>query len=189
VADILQWEPYALVAPASPVLSVATDSSGTWVGGVGSVLRLAADGSVDTAEPAPISPISALYLADGWVIAGGADGLARRHGSVTDTMSGGWQRADVQGGAAPVTAITASPSRDVLLAATLAGVLRSSDRGRTWLPSSFGLPEGEVTDVAAGPDGTLLAATTSGLFWSRNGGRAWRPAVLRRGRRGHRVAG
>jgi photosystem II stability/assembly factor-like uncharacterized protein len=53
-------------------------------------------------------------------------------------------------------------------------VLKSTDGGKTWVPSSNGLPERLVADLAIAPNGTLWAGTSAGLFKSMDGGRTWR---------------
>lgn len=73
----------------------------------------------------------------------------------------------------------------MLFAGTDSGVFRSSDAGRSWLPSNQGLPDADpdtgLTDVVVGalaalPEKNLIyAGTARGVFKSTNGGRRWQP--------------
>ncbi len=63
-------------------------------------------------------------------------------------------------------------------AGTAAGVFKSTDDGKTWVPKTVGLPQGSnaaITALAAGPSvpETLYAGTTVGLFRSTDGGETW----------------
>ncbi len=61
-----------------------------------------------------------------------------------------------------------------------AGLLRSTDGGRYWRYSSFGLQDFSITALVAAPDWNnrevVFAATATGLYRSPNGGRAWKSA-------------
>lgn len=162
------WRRSSAVDLASPILSVAAAADGLWVGGLGGVARFAA---VPAACVRPLTCVAALCVVEGWLVAGGAEGLARhRLGDPADA----WEAAQVQGGTAPVAALLALDG-DVVLAATVGdGVLRSTDRGRTFVPASFGLADAEVSALAAVPGGGVLAGTPTGALLSTNLGRAWR---------------
>ncbi|GAA2755610.1 hypothetical protein [Actinopolymorpha rutila] len=179
--------------PASPILSAATGlrSEDLWLGGVGGVVSTGSTSVVN----GPLTCVAALGVVAGRLLAGGAEGIARR-------TRDAWDLAQVQGSGAPVVAfldvrppaaLEATESGedhqdhqddDVALAATLGdGVLRSVDGGRTWQPV-FGLADTEVTALVRTPGGRLLAGTPEGVFASENAGRAWR-----RTGRGGREAG
>lgn len=180
------WRAWPPIVVATPVLALVAGPDGLWAGGVGGVAwqprerEERADRDDRDAWQAreaglPLSAVAALAVADGWLLAGGAEGIARsRDGGRT------WQRAVVPGDIDPVAAIAISPrfSEDgVALAATLGGgILRSDDAGQNWQPVTFGLHEWEVTGLAWGADEAVLAATTDGIYRSPNAGRAWRPA-------------
>jgi photosystem II stability/assembly factor-like uncharacterized protein len=60
-----------------------------------------------------------------------------------------------------------------------AGLLRSRDGGRTWVPTGFssGL-DAPVVAVAVGPDDHVAVATTAGdIQKSRDGGRTWQKVL------------
>ncbi|MET9022066.1 hypothetical protein ABZV93_18995 [Actinopolymorpha sp. NPDC004070] len=172
--------------PASPILSAARGPrpEELWLGGVGGVVSIGATG-VDGAAgvDGPLTCVAALGAVAGRLLAGGAEGIARRTGDA-------WDLAQVQGSGAPVVAFLDVPAADVdsaasdheegnadsnvALAATLGdGVLRSVDGGRTWQPV-FGLADTEVTALVRTPGGRLLAGTPEGVFAGDNSGRAWR---------------
>jgi photosystem II stability/assembly factor-like uncharacterized protein len=70
-----------------------------------------------------------------------------------------------------------------VLAGTLgAGVLRSTDGGRRWLLSNFGLQDFTILAAASAGDWTrrevAFAGTTDGIYRSIGGGRAWKSAGL-----------
>ena len=87
---------------------------------------------------------------------------------------------------APVISLAASPNfhRDrVVLAGTDGdGILRSTDGGRHWQLSNFGLRDYAIFDLAVAPVWEryeyAFAVTEGGLYQSPNGGRAWRRANL-----------
>jgi ligand-binding sensor domain-containing protein len=93
-----------------------------------------------------------------------------------------WHRCWVEQTDAPVVAIAPSPdfARDrTLLAATDGdGILRSTDGGRHWELSNFGLREFTMLDVVNAPRmgryEHAFALSENGLYLSPNGGRAWR---------------
>jgi photosystem II stability/assembly factor-like uncharacterized protein len=65
---------------------------------------------------------------------------------------------------------------DVVFAATSGGLLKSTDKGRTWSPRGGGLPQLDITGLALHPDGRTLAASdygTGGLWRSTDGGDTW----------------
>jgi photosystem II stability/assembly factor-like uncharacterized protein len=82
--------------------------------------------------------------------------------------------------------MVASPSfaRDrVLLAGTAGtGILRSTDGGRNWQLSNFGLHDFSILAVATAPEWgrreVSFAGTAHGLYRTPNGGRAWKKMDL-----------
>lgn len=167
------WRELRPVDLPSAVLAVTQHGDDLWLGGPGGVVTT---GSTSSTR-APLTSVGAVRTVGPWLIAGGAEGLARR--LLTDPDSP-WETAEVKGTRSPIAAIEACPQGDsyedvVLVAATLGdGVLRSEDLGRTWQPANYGLEELDVSGFAAAPDGTLFAATANGVFRSRAGIRAWK---------------
>jgi photosystem II stability/assembly factor-like uncharacterized protein len=172
------WKQDAVIDLPTPILAVTGDDQMVTAGGVGSLVRLRS-GTGGGVERTPLTALTALCLADGWLVAGGVDGIARRRWNLLETgpppADPGWERADIRGGRSPVSTIIATREGEALLAGTLTvGVLRSTDLGRTWAAANFGLANLEVTGLAVHPDGAVIAGTASGMFYSRNDGRAWR---------------
>ncbi|UIX31992.1 WD40/YVTN/BNR-like repeat-containing protein [Streptomyces sp. GQFP] len=112
----------------------------------------------------------------GTFVTGVAPDPARRPGGPGLFVTGvAPEPARVPGGIGPVCAFAAL-SDGTLLAATLGdGVVRSTDGGRTWKRSGFGLASPEVSCLLPAADGTVLAGTAQGVHRARAGGRAWQP--------------
>ncbi|GAB3415176.1 hypothetical protein GCM10027569_36410 [Flindersiella endophytica] len=154
----------------SPVLALGFLRGSLWLGGLGGVGHGGASGQPPQGL---LTAVAALTALDETLIAGGAEGIARR----VQTPDGPeWERAEVQSGGSPIAAFAGYES-DALIAGTLGdGVLRSTDGGKTWVTSNFGLDDLEVIAVACGPDdGPFLAGTARGVFHSRDG-QGWRRA-------------
>jgi photosystem II stability/assembly factor-like uncharacterized protein len=69
-------------------------------------------------------------------------------------------------------------SSEVLLASTAEfGVFRSTDAGRSWMPSNPGLEDTQTHDVAYGTNDPDVAYVTThdGIYRSDDGGRTWEP--------------
>ena len=75
-------------------------------------------------------------------------------------------------GATVLDLLYADPDRDILFAATDAGVFRSADGGRTWAQASGGLPGFTVTQIVGRPDQLFVSLDGGGVYRSRNG-EAW----------------
>ncbi len=71
--------------------------------------------------------------------------------------------------------LTFASQPEVVVAATSAGVFRSSDGGRTWAVRSAGLPALNVTSVA-GPSWRLYAGLEGGGLWRSVNGGVWEQA-------------
>jgi photosystem II stability/assembly factor-like uncharacterized protein len=97
-----------------------------------------------------------------------------------------WYSAHLRQPVQAVTCFVASPNfeRDgVLLAGTAgSGILRSTDGGRNWQLSSFGLHDFTILAVDAavewGRREVAFAGTAHGLYRTPNGGRAWKKVDL-----------
>jgi photosystem II stability/assembly factor-like uncharacterized protein len=169
-----EWNYFPQIIVPTPVLALVAGPGGLWASGPGGVAWHAADNEWRSRiSGLPLTDVAALIYAGGWLIAGGAEGIARSpNGGVS------WQSADIQGGATGVASMVASPNFNqdtTALAATLGGgIMRTEDAGKTWKPATFGLQDFEVTALAWGAGETVLAATADGIYRSPNGGRAWR---------------
>ncbi|MBC8160574.1 MAG: hypothetical protein H7Z42_05070 [Roseiflexaceae bacterium] len=168
------WNHLPPILVTTPVLALAAGPDGLWASGPGGVAWHPSGSEWHSRiSGLPLTDVAALVYTGGWLIAGGAEGIAR-------SKDGGlsWQAADILGDATAVAAIVASPSfreDTTALAATLGGgIIRSEDAGRSWKPATFGLQEFEVIALAWGTGEQLLAATSDGVYRSPNAGRAWR---------------
>src|SRR5437879_4414771 len=88
-------------------------------------------------------------------------------------MTGRWELLEARPGGTVTSLVT---SGSVVLAATPAGLRRSTDDGRTWsVVGRVGVPSSEV--VVASPaftaDALLLAGTADGLLRSQDAGQTW----------------
>lgn len=178
---IPDWQMLPSITLPTPILSIATGPDTCWVSGVGGIARAALplDAQSNMWQPCiaglPLTSITALMFAGGWLFAGGPEGIAR-----SSDEGSTWQRAQIEGDTCAVSAIVASPafSKDTTaLAASLdGGVVRTTNAGRTWSLATFGLHDFEVTALLWTSGTTVLAATADGVYRSPNAGRAWRVA-------------
>jgi len=106
-----------------------------------------------------------------------------RGGLLLSTDSGAtWQTCLLPPPPPNITTLVFSPhftEDGLIFAGTLEdGVFRSSDRGRHWAASNFGLLDLNIYCLAVSPDfandETLVVGAESGVFHSVNGGRSWR---------------
>src|SRR5437868_1963219 len=93
-------------------------------------------------------------------------------------MSDRWERiATSYGGTVGGLARTRSEAKDMLFAATSAGVFRSTDGGQTWSLPGSGPTVAFASSVVASPrfahDRTLFACGPDGLHRSSDGGDTW----------------
>jgi hypothetical protein len=129
---------------------VGSNGAGIWQQGPGGSWQRIDDGFFDNLE------INDLAIARGTVYAGAANGLFARR------ADGGW--AEVAGLPATITDLVASPQDpNIWLAATPAGIYRSTDAGLSWQAVS---PPWIVWDLAWGPDGALWAARSAGAVFT-----------------------
>ncbi len=142
-----------------------------------------------------LTSVAVRTLAAGWqdgqIFAGTDQGVfvSTDYGQRWQAAGSGLPR-DRTGTVATTALVTLTDSRQrqrTLLAATAAGVYRSSDKGASWQAASTGLPPqrsgartlpAAVSLLAGGTDGrtlatTLFAATGEGLFRSDDGGDHW----------------
>src|SRR5262245_11410463 len=124
--------------PAS-VTAIATGAGGIWAGGLGGVSKYSErDGWTSPPISIATHSVSALAFGDGSLLAGHETGIAR-------STDGGktWTETSVSDINPTISALALSPAfatDGVALAGTVrSGVLRSSDHGRSWKISNFGL--------------------------------------------------
>ncbi|MBZ0296249.1 MAG: hypothetical protein K8L99_27060 [Anaerolineae bacterium] len=157
----------------APLLALHATPDGLWVGGTGGVAHYANGQWTPHIAGLPLTVIGGLATAEGWLFAGGMEGIAR-------SADGGenWQLATVHGSASGIASIITSPNfaqDTAALAATLeGGILRSEDAGNTWTASNFGLSDFEVSALVWLAEDVVVAGTSGGIYRSPNGGRAWR---------------
>jgi photosystem II stability/assembly factor-like uncharacterized protein len=175
------WQKTASAPPGGTVIGLAAGSQGQlWLASPAGLFQRTSQGWLPVTRGLPFNEINAIYgVSRSLFVAGLPAGVAY-------TIDGGqrWFAARIDQTRQPVTCFTASPAfgRDgVVLAGTHGdGILRSTDGGRNWNLSNFGLRHFEVLALAATDDWSryerLYAATEGGVYESPNGGRAWRPA-------------
>ncbi|MBA4865656.1 hypothetical protein H1V43_30815 [Streptomyces sp. PSKA54] len=133
--------------------------------------REAAPAMTSSATVPADAPVTALFLTDRVLFVGGIGTIARRASDPASERPADTCR--VPGGFGPVADFGTDGS-GTLFAATLEdGVLRSTDGGRTWVRSGYGLPGPEVMSLVTAADGAVFAGTPDGVFRARAGGRAW----------------
>ena len=102
------------------------------------------------------SPVSGLVvLANGDVLAGTTFGLSRwKQGD------DGWEQLALSREEKPrVASVILDANGDLVAATSAAGVLISSDQGRTWRPANRGLATRRIRRMVLGPDGEFYIAT------------------------------
>lgn len=131
-------------------------------------------------QPSGLDPVVVSLAAPaspGVVFAATPSGLFR-----TGDAAGSWNLVAPLG-TGPVTAVAADPGDpDHLLAFTGNGMNASRDGGATWLPSSGGIPPGEVIgSIAISPhdEDVAYAAGTTSIYKTTDGGDSW--SVVRSG--------
>ena len=163
-----------LIVPAS-VLALAIGRGGLWASGPGGAVWRAPDGEWHSRiSGLPLTDVAALVYAGGWLIAGGAEGIARsKDGGIA------WEAA--AGDVAAVAAIAVSPAfttDGTALAAMLGdGITRTQDAGRTWQAATAGLHNFDVSALAWAEAETVLAATAAGVCRSLDAGQTWQLAT------------
>ncbi len=111
----------------------------------------------------PVGHVIGMLLALGW--------------TAPERMEAGvnrWTPIGPDGGV--ITALAVGPdSNPVVYAGTLAGLFRSSDAGRHWIPSNQGLPGVEITSLAVDPrtPSTVYAAAGGIVYKSTDAGARW----------------
>lgn len=129
-----------------------------------------------TALPGPISGLTVNDLATDsrleWVFAGTDDGVYRARISELQ-----FEKPPHYNSIPRVfSLLTSRTNSGFLLAGTHFGVLRSTDSGATWQPSSQGIPDHTIVDCLVNNprnENHLFAGTSTGLYKSLDGGNIW----------------
>jgi photosystem II stability/assembly factor-like uncharacterized protein len=183
-----KWHPINRVARGGTVFDITIDSLGrVWIASPAGLFTGQNERWLPVQRSLPFVQVSAVLSIRKTLFAAGLpDGLVY-------SLDGGrsWYRAWTDQVQAPVTCFVVSPNFNkdsVLLAGTEGeGIIRTTDGGRHWNLSNFGLRGFSVYDlVAIGVPQTfrelrhlkevVFAATDDGVYTSPNGGRAWKPA-------------
>lgn len=177
------WQRSGAIAAGGSVLSMRTSlKQHTWIVTGGGILSDDGSGWRPLPGSAPMEQTGLVGSADtDWWVAGLSGGLIL-------TWDGGrsWGSAWIDQVSDPVTCFAASPryaSDITLLAGTAgAGVLRSTDGGRRWQLSNFGLREFTILALATAGDWSrrqvVFVGAADGVYRSSGGGRAWKSAGL-----------
>lgn len=163
------------------ILSFATLRAALYAAGPDGLFLV--EGSDLTPQPQPMSSLTCCGAVGESLLVGGAP-----HGAASRSPLGEWQASWMDYTSAPVLTFAPAPGSEesgVLLAATGGdGILRSTNRGRTWTLCNFGLHEFTVLALAwappaaanawprreiafAGSDRALYRSPASGLGWQR----------------------
>ena len=164
------------------VLNVSGDGTGLlWLATPAGLYQGQADQWQAVVAGVPFTHVNAVLAIGRSIFAAGLN--PNEHGLVRSYDNGhSWQYCWIDQVEAPITSLVASPNygRDrVLLAGTHGdGVLRSTDGGRYWHLSNFGLRDFAILSLAVAPAWDrreiAFAATEDGVYRSPNGGRAWK---------------
>jgi hypothetical protein len=177
------WRSCGRVTAGGGVLSIDVNAKGqTWLATGGGVFHFADGGWQPLPLPGAVEQAGAVGSAGtDWLVAGLSGGLFL-------TWDGGksWASTWTDQVSEPVTCFATSPryGGDItLLAGTAgAGVLRSSDGGRRWRLSNFGLEEFTILALETAGDWmrrqVVFAGTADGVYRSSGGGRAWKAVGL-----------
>ncbi len=166
--------------PKSPttIFSLYQSAENEWLAGTNEGLWRLRDGAcAQIAEPLKATMLTAVAAFGPRLLVGAGDGMA-----YSDDDGETWTASAlplVAQGATQISQIVVSPfnMRDEMAfaATTNKGILRTTDKGTSWVARSFGLSDYEVTSLAVSPtfnlDGMVFVAVMSGLFVSTLGER------------------
>lgn len=177
------WNRLGPIAWGGSVLSIGANRRGqAWLATGGAIWTATEQGWRPLAQAQPLPQVGFVGVSgrDWW-----ASGLA---GELVSTFDGGrnWSRPWTDQVTAPVTCLAVSPrymtDATVLAGTSGAGVLRTTDAGRRWLLSNYGLRDFTILALATATDWSrrelVFAGTVEGVYRSSGGGRAWKPVGL-----------
>jgi photosystem II stability/assembly factor-like uncharacterized protein len=183
-----KWHPLNRVAIGGTVFDITIDTlDRVWVASPAGLFTGSNERWLPVQRGLPFVQVAAVFsIKKTHFAAGLPDGMVY-------SLDGGhsWYRAWIDQVRAPVTCFAVSPNFDkdrVLLAGTDGeGILRTTDGGRHWNLSNFGLRDFSIYQLASVGvpqifreirhlKEVVFAATDDGVYLSPNGGRAWKPA-------------
>jgi len=126
-------------------------------------------------EPDP-SPIVVDPQNPGVLYASKTHSYGVKDGGIFKSTDGGvhWMPTGLLGFASVLPLAVDPGTSNVVYASTMAGLLRSTDRGKSWRAVYTGLPTGPVGQLVFDPvDSARMYASSGQLFGSADGGRGW----------------
>ena len=174
------WQRIGAVAPGGTVLDIAVDiDQRLWLS-TGAGIFYTENGAWRALRRGrPLAQVNALAWAEKIFLAGGGDGQIVYSTDRGET----WYRSQTGPVSQPITWLNPSPvfhlDNMVLAGTDGAGVLRSSDGGRSWRPANAGLQDLSIIALATAPkeawerQAVVFAAASRGIYRSINGGRNW----------------
>jgi photosystem II stability/assembly factor-like uncharacterized protein len=172
------WQKVGAVS-AGGTVSAITGTTPLWLGTeAGIFLRDNNDTWRPLSQGQPLPQLGALAAHDQILLVG------NNQGQIVYSRNGGdrWYQGLIKNVAAPISWITLAPDfaeRGLALAGTVgAGILRTTDGGKTWQAANFGLQDFSMLALAAPPAWgrreSIFAASEEAFYRSINGGRAWK---------------
>lgn len=174
------WQRLGPIATGGTVFGIAVNPAGqAWLATGAGILQKTEACWRPIPQSRPLAAINALCAAeDGkWFAAGLTGGLIRSWDAGRS-----WQFCWLDQVNEPITCLAVSPryaADATLLAGTNgAGILRSSDGGKRWFLSNFGLQDFTILALAMASNWSrreyVFAGTLAGVYRSSGGGRAWK---------------
>ncbi|MEM7799818.1 MAG: hypothetical protein AAF633_11555 [Chloroflexota bacterium] len=179
----LNWKDFGHIAPGGAVLKVDKDQNNHfWLASPAGLFSQNGKSWHAVMRGIPFWRVNTVMAVERSVwVAGYPRGLVR------STNSGkSWAPCLIDQATTPILTMIASPEgspKRILVAGTAGdGILRSTDGGRHWQLSNFGLRDFSVLDLAVAPvwdrREPLYAVTEGGVYYSPNAGRAWKRSNL-----------
>ncbi len=178
------WKHLGLIASGGTVFNIANDTTGrVWLG-TGAGVFYQDDNQWIPVSTQPLSQISALNCIGSMVLVGGGQGeLVTSNDGGQTWFQGQIGRSNYERpfNGEPITWFTPSPNFEedstIFAGTNGAGVLKSTDKGRTWYLSNLRLRDLSVIALATTPSWRhrkiIFAATAKGLHRSFDAGRSW----------------
>jgi len=155
------------------IFKTAGEASEWLLGTNAGLWRVRASVPEQIAEPLTGTMLTAVAAHSDRLLVGAADGIAYSDDDGASWTAGALPTSTTDS-TVQVSQIALSPNFEVdgiaYAATTAHGILRSTDRGTSWLYRKFGLSDAEVTAIALSPtfqfDGMAVAAVINGVFGS-----------------------